>query len=414
MKVKRPNPVLYCAAFILVYPVLKLLFRLDDGRRRLDRPEGPFILIANHSTMIDFLLVMLPFYPRRLNAITAHKYFLNRPLSRLLPIMGCIPKKQFDPDISSIKCIKSVLARGDSILLFPEGRCSIDGTFSGIHRSTGKLIKLLGVPVVTCYIDGAYTCAPHWRKGVRSGRVRVSYKGLFSAEEIKALSVDEINDGICGRLSGSDVPPPRKPLRTFRSRGLAEGLDRILYWCPRCGSELNLKAEGNLIFCTACGNTASMDKIAKLSPAPGSVVPDSVPGWYRAQTHYETRRLSEDMEPITERVTVRMPIGEPGEGVKPCGSGILRLDPKGWHYDGELSGEQVSLFFPVETVPVISFEYESSFEIYSNGNCYMFTPEDARKNIKYSLLSECAHRRFSSRLQMTAGENTGFYNSAQQ
>ena len=409
MKVKRPNPVLYCAAFILVYPVLKLLFRLDDGRKHLDRPKGPFILIANHTTMIDFLLVMLPFYPRRINAVAAHKYFLNRPLSSLLPIMGAIPKKQFDPDIRSIKGIKSVLARGDSILLFPEGRCSIDGSFSGIHRSTGKLIKLLGVPVVSCYIEGAYTCAPHWRKGLRSGRVRVSFKNLFTPEDVKALSAEEINDAISARLSGADMPPPGKPLRTFKSRKLAEGLDQILYWCPKCGAELKLKSEGNSITCTLCGNSAEIDNIAKLTPTPGSVVPDSVPGWYREQTRYETRRLSEDMEPIVERVTLRMPKGKPGEGVAPCGTGLLRLDPKGWHYDGELSGEQVSLFFPVETVPVISFEYGSSFEIYSNGSFYMFTPDDTRKNMKYSLLGECAHRRFSSRLQMTAGENTGFY-----
>jgi len=409
MKVKRPNPVLYCAAFILVYPVLKLLLRLDDDRKNLDRPKGPFVVVSNHATMIDFFLVMLPFYPRRINAVAAHKYFLNRPLSRILPIMGCIPKKQFDPDIRSIKCIKSVLARGDSILLFPEGRCSIDGTFSGIHKSTGKLIKLLGVPVISCYIDGAYTCAPHWRKGIRTGRVRVSFKKLFSADEVKTLSVEAINDAISARLSGADLPPPHKPLRTFRSRGLAEGLDRILYWCPKCGSELTLRSEGNSIYCTVCGNTAEMDKIAKLTPTPGSVIPDSVPGWYREQTRYETRRLSEDMEPVCERVTVRMPVGEAGEGVKSCGTGMLRLDPEGWHYDGELSGEKVSLFFPVETVPVISFEYEDTFEIYSGGNCYMFTPQDARKIMKYSLLGECAHRRFSSRLQMTQGENTGFY-----
>jgi len=409
MMVKRPNPVLYCVGFILVYPMLKLLFRLDDDRRHMDRPKGPFIVIANHTTMIDFLLAMLPFYPRRINVVTAHKYFISRPLSTILPIMGAIPKNQFDPDIRSIKCIKSVLARGDSILLFPEGRCSIDGTFTGIHKSTGKLIKFLGVPVISCYIDGAYTCAPHWRKGIRTGRVRVSIKELFSSEDMKTLSVEEINEAISARLSGADTPPPRKPLRTFRSRGLAEGLDQILYWCPKCGSELMLKSEGNSIYCTVCGNKAEMDNIARLTPTPGSVIPASVPGWYREQTKYETRQLSEDMEPVSERVSVRMPAGGNGKGAKPCGAGVLRLDPGGWHFDGELHGEQVSLFFPVETVPVISFEYGSSFEIYSNGNCYMFTPEDPRKNMKYSLLGECAHRRFSSRLLMTTGENTGFY-----
>ena len=408
-KVKRPNAALYCATYILVYPVLKFLLRLDAGRKDFDPPKGPFIVLANHSTMIDFLLVMLPFFPRRLNAVAAHKFFLNRPLSKLLPMMGCIPKNQFDPDVRSIKSIITVLKRGDSILLFPEGRCSSDGTFTGIHRATGKLIKSLGVPVMSSYIEGAYTCAPHWRKGLKRGRVRVSIAELFSAEETASLSVDEINDAICARLSGAGLPPPKKPLKTARSKGLAEGLHRILYWCPKCGAEWTLDSSGNSIFCTACGNKAEMDKAAKLTPSPGSVAPDSVSGWYREQTRYETRRLSEDMPPVCERVTVRMPAGAHGEGTKQSGAGTLRMDPKGWYYDGVLSGGQVSLFFPVETVPVMSFEYDDSFQLYSNGACYMFTPEDARKCTKYSLLGECAHRRFSPKVQLTPGQNDGFY-----
>jgi len=389
--------------------MLKLLFRLDDDRRKFRLPKGPFIVLANHSTMIDFLFVMLPMYPHRINAVAAHRYFLHHPLSKILPTMGCIPKKQFDPDIRSIKSIKAILNRGDSILLFPEGRCSIDGLFSGIHKSTGKLIKMFGVPVISCYIDGAYTCMPHWRKGIRTGRVRVSVKELFSAEDLKSLSVDEINEAISIRLSGADTPPPKKPFKTFGSRRLAEGLHRVLYWCPKCGSELKLKSKGNFIFCTECGNKAELDKSAKLTPAPGSVAPDSVPGWYSEQTRFETQRLREDMAPVEERVTVRIPAGDVGDGLVQCGAGTLRMDSKGWYYEGEMSGEQVSLFFPVETVPVISFDYDDCILIYSNGQLYMFSPEDVTKCMKYSLLGECAHWRFSSRIQMTQGENNGFY-----
>jgi len=406
---KRPNAVLYFVAFVLVYPVMKLLFGLEGCRKNIRLPKGPFVVLANHTTVIDFILVTLPFYPRRLNVVTAHKYFLNGSLARLLKSLGCIPKTQFDPDVRSVKSIRSVLKRGDNILMFPEGRCSNDGSFTGIHKSTGKFIKFLGVPVMACYIEGAYTCAPHWRKGVRAGRVRLSISELFSAEETSSLSADEINEAICARLSGADLPPPGKPLRTRGSRNLAEGLHRILYWCPKCGSEQTLDSAGNSIFCTACGNRALMDRDAKLTPSPGSVAPDSVRGWYREQTRYETGRLSEDMAPVCERVTVRMPAGGIGRGVEQCGAGTLRMGPAGWRYDGELRGEQVSLFFPVESVPVMAYEYDDSFQLYINGECYMFAPEDLRKCVNYSLIGECAHRRFSSRVQLTPGQNDGFY-----
>ena len=408
MKVKRPNGFLYFIVYILLYPLLKALFHLKVDRSNYDPPKGPFLVVSNHSSFMDFLLVMLTFYPRRLNAVAAQKFFLYRPLDKLLPIMGSIPKNLFDPDIRSIIGIKNVLKKGGRILLYPEGRCTNDGVYTGIHKSTGKLVKNLGVPVISCHIEGGYVCMPFWRKGIRLGRERVTMAGLFSVEDTKSMSVDEINSAIDRRLSGLDTMAHSKPFRTFRSRSLAEGLQNIIYWCPKCGREFMFETEGNKICCTACGNEAKMDRAAKLTPAPGSVVPDSVHEWYKQQTQYEMQKLSSDMEPICERVVVRIPAKEPGGGMKTCGNGLLSLSPKGWRYEGELSGETVDLFFPIDTVPAIPFDPDDDFQIYAHGSFYMFTPEDARKCAKYAVIGECMYWRFSSCVQMTPGYDSGF------
>ena len=408
MKVKKPNALIYFLIYIFIYPLLKILFRLETDRRDYDPPIGPFLVVSNHSTFMDFLVVMLSIYPRRLNAVTAQKFFLYKPLHWLLPVVGCIPKKLFEPDMRSIHGIKTVLKRGDRILIFPEGRCSTDGAYAGIHRSTGKLIKNLGVPVIGCHIDGAYTCMPYWRKGFRTGRARVKIAGLFSQEDIEKLSVDEINDALDVRLSGSDMPPPRRSIRTFRARRLIEGLQGIIYWCPKCMEEFTLETKGNTIRCTSCGNEAVMDRTARLTPSPGSTVPENVQRWFSEQTRFEMRRLREDMEPIVEQVTVRIPASEPGKGVIPGGAGTLKLTPKGWYYTGEMSGESVDLFFPIESVPAVPFDPNNNFQIYAKGSFYMFTPRDARMSMKYALLGECMHRRFSPSIVLTPGVNDGF------
>jgi len=408
VKVKRPNAIIYFLVYILIYPLLKILFRLETDRSNFAPPKGPFLVVSNHSTFMDFLVVMLSIYPRRLNAVTAQKFFLYKPLHWLLPMVGCIPKNLFDPDMRSIQSIKTVLKRGDRILMFPEGRCSTDGAYAGIHKSTGKLVKNLGVPVISCRIDGAYICMPYWRKGFRTGRVRLTISELFSHEDIKNLSVDEINNALDLRLSGSDTPPPRRPLRTFGARRLVEGLQGIIYLCPKCMREFTLETEGNKIRCTACGNEAIMEKTTKLSPSPGCVCPDSVQRWFSDQTRYEMSRLSEDMDEIIEQVTVRVPAKEPGKGVMPGGAGTLRLTPKGWYYTGELSGENVDLFFPIESVPAIPFDANNNFQIYANGSFFMFTPQDERKSLKYALLGECMHRRFAPNIVLTPGMNDGF------
>ena len=251
MKVKRPNAVIYFIVYIVFFPLMKLLFHLKVDRSDYAPPKGPFLVVSNHMSFMDFLIVMLSFYPLRLNAVTAQKFFLFKPLHIFLPMMGCIPKNLFDPDVRSIIGIKTVLKRGDRILLFPEGRCETDGVYCGMHKSTGKLIKKLGVPVISSHIDGAYKCMPFWRKGIRRGRVRIVMSNLFSPEDLSALSIDEINDALDLRLSGGDSPPPKTPFRTFGTISLAEGLHNILYWCPKCNAEFMMETSGCTIRCTA-------------------------------------------------------------------------------------------------------------------------------------------------------------------
>jgi hypothetical protein len=120
------------------------------------------------------------------------------------------------------------------------------------------------------------------------------------------------------------------------------------------------------------------------------------------------KQLSEDMEPISEPVTVWMPGKEPGSGIVKCGNGTIRLDPKGWYFSGELSNEHVDLFFPVESVPAMTYEHHENFQIYSNGVYYTFVPDDVKKSLKYVILAECAHWKFSSRQVLTPGKNSGY------
>jgi len=431
MKVKKPNSLIYFIVYILFYPFLKLFFRLRVDRSGYVRPEGACIVVSNHSSFMDFLVVMLSLYPMRVNAVTAQKFFLYKPLDWLLPLMGCIPKNLFDPDVRSIIGIKTVLKREGDVLLFPEGRCSCDGVYAGMHRSTGKLIKKLAVPVVNCHIEGSYVCMPFWRNGFRAGRVHITISNLFFHDDLQSMSIDEINtaidSGLCGEdkdggkdrgtvhlssMDKTDEPSPclvpKKSFRTFSARRLAEGLQYILYWCPNCGQEFTTETKNCRIYCTACGNAAELDRYAMLNPISGSSVPKDIHTWYKEQARYEAQQLHVDMKPISVHVSVRLPSDVPGGGMDTCGSGVISLDPKGWSYEGELKGEQVSLFFPIDTVPALPVDPNDVFQIYAHGTFYMFSPDNKRECIKYSVIGECAYWKFASNIQMTPGKNSGF------
>ena len=409
MKVKRPNAGIYFVAYILVYPFLKLFFRLKVERDGFEAPKGAHIVLANHNTVADFMLVMFSYYPKRLNAIVAQKYFLIKPLNKLLPTMGCISKSMFDPDVKSIIGIKTVLKRGDGILLFPEGRVSTSGDYVGINKATGKLIKKLGVPVVSCYTEGSYVCIPHWRKRFRRGNIRVTFKTLITEEDAKTLSILEINNAIDARLCGEEgALPVLTPFKTSSKNNLALGLHNILYFCPACKNEYVMKTTGNKIYCTDCGANAVMDCYAKLtfdtlSDADSNDFPDTIQSWYSKQVTHEMCLLYEDMAPIVVNVTLQMPAEAIKNGTKNCGRGVMKLDPKGWQFDGDILGEHTNIHFPIETTPAISYDLNDNFQIYSSGKFYKFLPDEKHKALKYVILTECMHRKFSSIAQMTAG-----------
>jgi len=406
MTIKPPNKVLYFIGFVVGYPLLKLLFQFKIDRSNYIAQKGSFMVVSNHQSYLDFLLPTLALYPRRFNAVAAQKFFFFKTLNWLMTTLGCIPKNLFDADARCIKGIIEVLRRGDNVLLFPEGRCTVAGEYMGIQKATGKLVKKMKVPVVSCYIEGAYNCMPFWRKGFRAGQVRVTIENLFSAEDCEALTIDEINEVIDAKLSGKDTTRTER-LRTLRANKLAEGLQNILYYCVKCGKEFTLETKGNTIFCTHCGNSASLDRAGRFVCSEGSVAPETIQDWQREQNLYELQSLNESMTPLKLEVTVQMPSDTPGAGIEPKGEGVLILTPKGWTYEGQLREESVDIFFPLESVAASPFDPDEDFQIYHHGTLYLFTPTNARACAKYATIAECAYWRFMPEPQMTLGKNNG-------
>jgi DNA-directed RNA polymerase subunit RPC12/RpoP len=351
---------------------------------------------------------MLAIFPHRPNAVTAQKFFFYRSLKGILSLMGCIPKNLFEPDPRAIRGIMSVRKREGKLLLFPEGRCSVDGSYMGINKSTGKLIKMFNAPVIHCHIEGSYLCMPFWRKGIRFGDERVTLTNILTIEDIKHQTAEEINQLLDNKLSGADIVPPASSFRVFPGIKLAEGLENIIYYCPKCRMEFTLKTKGNNIYCTTCGNRGTMEPTGNLIATSGSIIPTTVASWYREQVLYEIDALDKGGKLIEEAVIVRMSLPKKS-GLKPCGEGWIYLDKTGWTFKGNLLDKEVTLFFPIESVPAIPFDPNDNFQIYANGNFYAFTPKgDKSSCAKYATIGECAYWRFAQTVQMTRSGGGGF------
>ena len=145
---------------IVFHPLFRCIFQVDIlGAERI--PTRPFILVANHPSMIDpFLLCLLPFFmwnriaPIHFMTAETRYHAWYRPLIKLLgaypvPQRGWTMEQFFSSSIEKLKA-------GDSLMLFPEGKMVRQGR-ERARPGIAYLMRQSGVPVVPLHIawDGS-------------------------------------------------------------------------------------------------------------------------------------------------------------------------------------------------------------------------------------------------------------------
>ncbi len=150
----------------LVLPRVQVL-----GLDNLPR-DGPCIIAPNHQGYLDSFLVCgaLPYRLfERLIFVGAVEYFETPVMARVARAGNCVP---VDPDAKLVEAMRAgafALAHGRSLLLFPEGERSIDGTVKRFKKGAAMLARRLRVPVVPVAIRGSYDVWPrnrpvNWRR----------------------------------------------------------------------------------------------------------------------------------------------------------------------------------------------------------------------------------------------------------
>ncbi len=163
---------------ILARPLFKTYFRLKvEGFQNL--PRSPFILVANHQSYLDGLLLAALMPQKILNHtffFAKEKQFYHSMTGRYLAKGLNVVEVNLDRGMkTTILKIAAILKTGRNMVIFPEGMRSRDGRMAPFKRSFAILSRELKVPVVPVAIRGTYRLYPRGRLWPRPGTVTFKF-----------------------------------------------------------------------------------------------------------------------------------------------------------------------------------------------------------------------------------------------
>jgi len=136
--------------------------------------KGPFLLVANHQSILDPILIQAV-CPRPVHTMAKSTQFAHPVFAWLMPRLKSFPVRRYQVDPQAVRTALRLLSAGEAVGVYVEGERSWDGRLQPPRLGTLRLILKAGVPVVPCTIAGAYEVWPRWDGKLRRGDVHITF-----------------------------------------------------------------------------------------------------------------------------------------------------------------------------------------------------------------------------------------------
>ena len=150
--------------------------------------KQPMVIIANHTSMLDPLMVQALFFHKR--SIVVAKDQVEDPHFRwaLSRFKNVVPCDRFNLDTEWALLAKKELEKGNSVIIFPEGKCRYDGLLNEFKTGFAFLARSTGAPVLSLGIDGIYKVGHRTRVVVGEPETIERVKGVPSSKHLAERS----------------------------------------------------------------------------------------------------------------------------------------------------------------------------------------------------------------------------------
>lgn len=204
------SPLMWDLGRALLRPIHQFVFRLTRAGSEHIPPTGPLLIVCNHLSSFDPPLVGASARPRRLYFMSKAELFRITPIGWVLTKVGAFPVERGGADRDAIRTARQVLARGDALVMFPEGTRSLSGNLRPFFPGAGLMALEPGVRVVPAAV---------WGSQRPFGPVRVVFGESFTLDDLPPgarserarLATDRIVAAIAALVPLAGGPPQTMP-----------------------------------------------------------------------------------------------------------------------------------------------------------------------------------------------------------
>ncbi len=139
--------------------------------------KTPSLIIANHTSTNDPILLLALFFHKR-SIVVAKDWYEMPKFHWILKRSNVVPCDRFNLDTEWALKAKKQLEAGNSVIIFPEGKCREDGLLNEFKTGFAFLARSTGAPVISIGLDGIYK---------RGHKTRVIVGNAEKIERVKGI-----------------------------------------------------------------------------------------------------------------------------------------------------------------------------------------------------------------------------------
>jgi 1-acyl-sn-glycerol-3-phosphate acyltransferase len=156
---------------------------------------GPYVFTPNHQAHID-IAALLGYLPGNNRFATKKELFDEPVLGAVLRTLGMLPVDRDDP-MTSIAVLNRAVAEGHSIIIFPEGTRSRDGSLLPFKKGAFVAAIEMGYPIVPVVVKGTRRVMPTGgHLSIYPGDVEIVVKPPISTRGLDYQDRERLRDSV--------------------------------------------------------------------------------------------------------------------------------------------------------------------------------------------------------------------------